>query len=455
MPQLVRLANLAQKHLSGFGAERSVRLCLSLVLKPLVGIERIFHFETARDVGLALLTGGRRVLSRSTLGSWVRQVPESAMQLLMRATEPVMSGLHKVLVSIDEHAVPRFTHKFTLPKGFHTIRSKYMPVEKLFFPFLVGTGHLLTLRARIGTEKLLNVVQELWTTLRRRAHGRPMIVLLDAGAAESPKELVKFARTAKATLLVRAPRHEVYQRQWEQIPFGAWKPMEEEGPYVGAPRKPVWLADTMTRVREELEDGSEVFHEVRTVTVREQGRTGKERWHAIWVFNDDTTKPWSIVELYRCRQGHEQRYRILLRDAYVDTAPSGYAKDSPDPANPGFRPNALGLYSWLAGWTTNVLEEFSRTLPARFLHAHLRTLRRWWLLVPASLYQGPDTLLVVVEPNKHMQQWAELADELTRRRLRVPWLRNRRLVMTVELPKRHGRAEISYPAAKRTESVRC
>jgi hypothetical protein len=99
-----------------------------------LGIERIFHFETLDDVGFALLSGGRRVLSRSRLGGLLRAVKTPAVKAFIRATERLNALRHqRVTLSLDEHAIARFTRKFRIPKGFHTIRNKRMRIEKLFF----------------------------------------------------------------------------------------------------------------------------------------------------------------------------------------------------------------------------------------------------------------------------------------------------------------------------------
>ena len=79
MRQAVRLDRLARRWLSCIGADRASRLCLSLFFKAALGIQRIFHFSTLQDQGLAILTGGRKVLSREQLGSWLRQVPTRAV----------------------------------------------------------------------------------------------------------------------------------------------------------------------------------------------------------------------------------------------------------------------------------------------------------------------------------------------------------------------------------------
>ena len=74
------------------GAEKAQRLVLSLFFRAVLGIERIFHFETLDDVGFALLTGGMEVLSRSCLGGMVRAVTtREARPSLMRPSDWVRS----------------------------------------------------------------------------------------------------------------------------------------------------------------------------------------------------------------------------------------------------------------------------------------------------------------------------------------------------------------------------
>lgn len=107
---------------------------LSLFFRAVLGIERIFHFETLRDLGFALLTGGSRPLSRSRLGGLVRAVSTPAAKAFARATERLGKLAGQVVTfSLDEHVVARFTRKFRIAKGYHTIRNKHMRSEKLFF----------------------------------------------------------------------------------------------------------------------------------------------------------------------------------------------------------------------------------------------------------------------------------------------------------------------------------
>ena len=39
------------------------------------------------------------------------------------------------LISFDEHTIPRWTKKFSIPKGYVTTRNKYMRCEKLYYGY--------------------------------------------------------------------------------------------------------------------------------------------------------------------------------------------------------------------------------------------------------------------------------------------------------------------------------
>ena len=136
-------------------------MVLSLFFKAVLGIPRIFHFSTLHDAGLAILTGGRRVLSRNRLGSLLRQVSLRSVEKLRRQSESRLPRHDLHTVSIDEHAIPRYTRKFQIKKGYHTIRNKHMPVEKLTFSFHIGLRSQLSLVVSPGGAKLTNLAKTL------------------------------------------------------------------------------------------------------------------------------------------------------------------------------------------------------------------------------------------------------------------------------------------------------
>jgi len=431
MPAAVSLWRAAEECLGprlglGFGG----RLVLSLFFKAILGIQRVFHFETLHDKGFAILSGGTRVLSRQVLGGLVRAAPVRGVLRFMRRTEPRVTLSPVLPVSIDEHAVPRFTRKFDIRKGFHTIRNKHMKVEKLFFSFQVATRQLLSLVVTRGNAGLAALTAQMLPRLRRRARGAQIRLILDAGAANDHAALLSLADHPNQVTLVRVPRRPVYRKAWQALPEACWTRHEEPGRYQRAPAKIIHLAETHTMIGPKNGKVS-----VRTIVVREQAGRGKERWHALWVFGDELTDPYQIVQEFRTRQHHEQRYRTLLHDAYVDTAPSGYDKKSKTPSRPGFKQNALTIYAWVAALATNVLETFEDSLPADFRHAHPRTLRRWLFNSPANLYLTKNTLVVLldsVRPRHLRSVFESLIDATNRRRIRIPWLANRRLILSME-----------------------
>jgi hypothetical protein len=430
MEQAVELHRVAARCFTGVGAHRGGRLVLSLFFKAVLGIQRIFHFDSLTDPGLALLSGGRSVLSRRTLGSLVRTVSTRAVNSFVRLTEPVVKAGERLWLSIDEHTVARFTRKFLIPKGFHTIRNKKMRAEKLFFSFDTVRRSLLGLIATPGNGKLAQVASQLLSALRTRARTNPLRVVLDAGAAQNHRELLELAdKLPNQVLLVRTPRRSAYVKKWKALPEQLFTTYEEPGRYKGAPAKRIHVAETTTVLRAGKDSAA---RKVRTLVAREEGRRGKDRWHALFVFRDNATPALDLIREFRARQHHEQTYRILLHDAFIDTVPSGYTKQSSDPDKPGFRKNAITLYAWLAGLAVNALCSLTAALPPQFKFAHPRTLRRWWLCFPADLYLSDKALFVILHPRWHRSWWQQHIQRLNARKIRVPWLGDRLVLYSLD-----------------------
>jgi len=213
MEQAVRLYRVAACCFGTVGAHQGGRLVLSLFFKALLGVQRIFHFDSLTDVGFALLTGGRRCLSRRTLGALVRAISTRAAGKFVRLTQPVVTGAQRLHVSIDEHVVARFTREFLIPKGFHTIRNKKMRAEKLFFSFDTAARTLLDLVVTPGNGRLAPVASKMLGTLRARCRNSPLRAVLDAGAAQNHHEMLEVAdRNPNQVLLVHAPRRKAYRK---------------------------------------------------------------------------------------------------------------------------------------------------------------------------------------------------------------------------------------------------
>ena len=446
MEEAVRLYLLGSSCLVGVGAQKGGRLVLSLFFKAVLGVQRIFHFDSLTDCGFALLTGGHRILSRDVVGGLVRAVSTRAVGKFLRLSQPIKKSARHMALSIDEHVVARFTRKFLIPKGFHTIRNKHMRSEKLFFSFDIGSRCLLDLVVTPGNGRLARVASKMLSALRSKCRRAKLRLVLDAGAAQSHSELLKLVdENRNHVLLVRAPRRPGYLARWKALPEGHFAHYDEPGRYKRAPPKRIHITETTTSIRVHKRSPARL---VRTIVAREKKRRGKDRWHALFVFGDDATDALSLIKEFRARQHHEQTYRVLLHDSFVDTAPSGYFKDSPNPDRPGFRKNAITLYTWLAGLAVNVLTSFTASLPKRFRLAHPRTIRRWWLNFPADLYLGEKALFIVLRPRWFRRWWEQTTIALNAKKLRVPWLDDRLVFYSLDAPLPHGAEPSSDPGIR-------
>jgi hypothetical protein len=217
-----------------------------------------------------VLTGGRRCPSRHGVGGWRRHLPWYEVDAFCHRTSPWqwIRG-EAALLSYDEHAIPRWTHKFHIKKGYVTTRNKYMRCEKLFYTFDVLNGRYLSVRATPGDWGLNDLAVPL---LRQSlACGRPDYVhaLFDAGAGPSDAavrtlwDLVEQEHP-RLDVTLRACRHPHRVRLWKALPVEQFTVHQEPGPYVGAPPKEIRLAETTTVLKGEAAEQA-----VRTVICRE------------------------------------------------------------------------------------------------------------------------------------------------------------------------------------------
>ena len=131
-----------------------------------------------------------------------------------------------------------------------------------------------------------------------------------------------------------------------------------------------------------------------------------------------------------------QRRSILAPTRVSDQIPalprSHPHKKSSNPTRTGFRQAGITLYAWTVALATHALADLTNMLPSTFRRAHPRTLRRWFLHTPAALFLGQGTLIVALQPRVMLQTWHVLIDRINRSRFHIPWLDNRRLVLSIE-----------------------
>jgi hypothetical protein len=395
---------------------------LSLFFRAALGVERIFHFETLDDLGFAILSGGKKVMSRSRLGGLVRAATTAAVKQFAQATEGLRALRGAVAtVSVDEHTIARFTRKFKIPKGFHAIRNKKMRAEKLSYLYWPQKRRFLSLLVSRGNAKLVDLTLDFIRTLRSRVRLRQLRVIIDAGASTSNEGLCRLDGFRKTVFLIRAPRRPGYVNAWKKLPRDRFTHHEEPGRFVGAKTKEIELAETTTTIKD-------IPHPLRTIVVRERALRGKDRWHSLFILHDDTTPALDLLHEYRTRQHHEQGHRIGVHDLWIDTSASGYPKNG-RPDHPGFRRGPFTLYAWIAALAWDALRALGDALPPRFHLTHPRTLRRWALIRDADLILTATHLLVVLTFTKRRAWLRPLVQRFNKAEVALPWLDGRRVAM--------------------------
>lgn len=395
---------------------------LSLFFRAVLGVERVFHFETLDDLGFAILSGGKKVMSRSRLGGLVRAVKTAGSKKFAQATEGLWALRGEVAtLSVDEHVIARFTRKFKIPKGFHAIRNKKMRAEKLSYLYWPKARRFLSLLVSRGNAKLVDLTIDFIRTLRRRVRLRQLRVIIDAGGSSSNDGLRRLDRFRKTVFLIRAPRRPGYVNAWKKLPRDRFTHHEEPGRFVGAKAKEIEIAETTTLIRG-------VPRPIRTLVVREHALKGKDRWHSLFILHDDTTPALDLLHEYRSRQHHEQGHRIGVHDLFIDTSASGYPKNG-RPDRPGFRRGPFTLYAWIAALAWDALRALGDDLPRRLHLAHPRTLRRWALMQDADLIVTSTHLLVVLTFTKRRAWLRPLVKRFNQAEVALPWLGGRRVVM--------------------------
>lgn len=429
MPQALDWLATAQSCFADdFGCLRSG--LLTSIFGLVVGLERLFHLDEMEDVGFALLCGGRRGPSRHTVGGWRRHLPWYEVDAFCRRTCPWhLVRNQDVLVSFDEHTIPRWTKKFRIGKGYVTTRNKYMRCEKLFSGFDLCSSRFLMARATPGNWNLQDLAVPLVQQVLSRGRPRALHAIFDAGAGKSDAgvralwDLAEQHRNLDITL--RACRYPHRMRAWKQLPSGLFVSVEEPGVCVGAPPKEIRLAETQTVLKGEGPEQA-----IRTIVCREIAPgPKKDRWHPLYTTGG--LDPTDVVPMFRLRQNQEQAFRVGVHDLGLDAVPCGYDKDSPDRQRPRFHRGPLQMLGWLVALVYNAVADLATALGEDHAGDHVRTLRRKFLNRPGQLYSTPEALIVYLDPFGGQESLLPVLDKFNAGNHRLPWFDNRRLVMSL------------------------
>jgi hypothetical protein len=429
MPQALDWLRTAQACFSDdYGSlERGL---LTSVFGLVTGLGRIFHLEEMNDAGFALLTGGQRCPTRQCVGAWRRHLPWYEVDAFCRRTFAwhLIEG-EDALVSHDEHTLPRWTRKFHIPKGYITTRNKYMRCEKLFYSYEVQQDRFLALRATPGDWELRDVAVPQVQQVLRYGQPQSLHALFDAGGGKSDADvraLWDLAQDhANLTVTLRACRYPHRLRHWKELASGLFVTHEDPGVCIGAPPKEIRLAETKTILKGETAEQA-----LRTILCREVvPGPKKDRWHPLYATS--TAAPHEVLTTFRSRQHHEQAYRIGKHDEFLDAAPCGYNKNSPDRMRPGFQRGPLQMIGWLVALVYNATADFACDLAGDYVGCHVGTLQRKFFNRPGQLYCTPEALIVYLDPFSEQEALQPRIDQVNAAQHRLPWLDNRLLVISM------------------------
>ena len=345
LPQVLHWWDIARQCLSDdYGSLQ--RGFLTSLFMLVVDMERVFHLDAMDDLGFALLTGDpRRCPTRQTVGAWRKHLLWNEVDRFCHRTSPwdLLHGQH-VLMSFDEHAIPRWTKKFSIPKGYVTTRNKYMRCEKLYYGYDLRTRRFVTVKATPGKVELRDVSALLTRRVLRDGQPDHLHALFDAGAGKSDADVRALLNLAESTpnldVTLRACRYPGRLKHWKELPADQFVSYETPGDCRGAPPKEVRIADTTTVLKEETQQEA-----VRTILCRQViPGPKKDRWHPLYTSLDaGQAMPIDVLEEFRGRQHHEQGYRVGVHDANLNAVRCSYDKDSPDRKRPRFRRGPLQM----------------------------------------------------------------------------------------------------------------
>jgi hypothetical protein len=409
------IANLLKKTENVFGeSKKSRKIILTLFFLSIFGIERAFHLEDLSDLGFALLTGRKKVLSRTTLFRWMKKCPKSAILEFYELTRPLENLTGKKLrISIDEHVVARWTRKIKLAGTLHPTRGKAMKADKLFYIFDLETKRILGLKPKKGSANLANTALNMIKELFSSAKPKSIRMVLDAGGCKG-SVIARFNNIKGLIYLIRAKRYPNLVEQWKKVPEDEFI----EYPDPGDPEnRTIHIAQTETKIK-----GCRI--PIRTILIlNKDEKNEKDRFYPIYT-NDEATPAYDMVIEYRGRQNHELCYRVLKHILNLDVLPKSYPLN-PTAENVQFRDKSVMLIGWIKAIAFNVVSDFKESLDEKYHKMTIGTIVRKFIHRPATIETTADEIIVTFDHFKEQDALMDYCKTVNHNKLEISWLENK------------------------------
>lgn len=411
---------LFPKILAVFGNNKGhLRCMLTLFACSLVGIARVFHLPDIQDDGLAVFTGGDRILSRYKVGHFLKKVFKPKVEKFVKMTEPVKEFVGKKLkISIDDHVIARWTRLFRISKAYISTRGRGMKAERLYEFFELTSGKVLRVIAKKGKERMSKVALAITKEFKKRFKSKETRFFFDGAVSAENKTLCGLFKLGDV-VVVRAQRRSNIMRVVENIPKSEFTSYKE---------------NTDNFQRERIIEVAEITWQIKgmdkpirmIVAHEERGgsKKGKKEWHLLWT-NDWKTDGYEIIKEYRQRQSHEQCYRVQGYDMNLDALPNGYRWWSPSPNRTRFNPKRLQLVGWIKALTFNVIVDWKKQLPKPYNRMMPFTLMRKFLFRTGTVEVTDEEIIVSIYSFRELKQLSEYIAWLNAQQFKIPWVGNR------------------------------
>ena len=89
------------------------------------------------------------------------------------------------------------------------------------------------------------------------------------------------------------------------------------------------------------------------------------------------------------------------------------------------------MLGWLVALVYNAVADLGDQLGEDYAGEHVQTLRRQFFNRPGQLYETPEALIVYLDPFAGQEALVPAIDRTNAQQHRLPWLDNRRLVISL------------------------
>jgi hypothetical protein len=422
------------------------QLVLTIVLWAVLGFRRFFHlddFRHAADVGMALFTGGVRLLADSTVWRLVHTLQQESVEAFYQETAaeavPLNAPQGEEWISMDEHVVGFFTKLKPRPLGKTRVptRGRSYPAIRLYAPFHLWAGRfvgLVVTKARFALSQVLPMLIAEVRHLRKQAgHSQPqqVDVLLDRGAYKGVLfDQLMADPNVRFIAMARATQKNV--RQWEAVPeqaFVAYQPEGEQNPNLQ-------IAETTTVI-------SNCRYPLRTVLIRDDTPETKQRWRALFAkVSMEEMSPAEVDATYRRRQGHEDSFAELDHHLAGKCLPKPYRlvrvanekgqkRTTVATTLSAETMTGLRFVAWLRHWAYNLVKDFGAALGDPHTTMEVGTLVRKFIARPGILCLRGSQLQVTLMPFTGSAALNDWIRQINQQRIAIPWLGH--LILQIEI----------------------